>query len=62
MPERSAEPIDPGVDIGHVHLKVADVDRALDFYCGVLGFELMQRHGGYPFRWMAVLAAKRAHQ
>jgi catechol 2,3-dioxygenase len=40
-----AEPIDPGVDIGHVHLKVADVDRALDFYTGVLGFELMQRHG-----------------
>ena len=40
-----AEPIDSGVDIGHVHLKVADVDRALDFYCGVLGFELQQRYG-----------------
>jgi len=40
-----AEPIDPGVDIGHVHLKVADVDRALAFYCDVLGFELMQRFG-----------------
>ena len=40
-----AEPIDPGVDIGHVHLKVADLDRALDFYCGVLGFELQQRFG-----------------
>ncbi|HEV7563830.1 MAG TPA: VOC family protein [Solirubrobacterales bacterium] len=40
-----AEPIDPGVEIGHVHLKVADVDRALEFYCGVLGFELMQRYG-----------------
>ncbi|HEX4305743.1 MAG TPA: VOC family protein [Solirubrobacterales bacterium] len=38
-------PIDPGVDIGHVHLKVADLDRALDFYRGVLGFELMQRYG-----------------
>jgi catechol 2,3-dioxygenase len=38
-------PIDPRVDIGHVHLKVADVDRALGFYCGVLGFELMQRFG-----------------
>jgi catechol 2,3-dioxygenase len=37
--------IDPGVDIGHVHLKVADIDRALDFYCGVLGFELQQRLG-----------------
>ena len=40
-----AEPIDPGVDIGHVHLQVADVDRALEFYCGVLGFELTQRYG-----------------
>jgi catechol 2,3-dioxygenase len=37
--------IDPRVDIGHVHLKVADLDRALDFYCGVLGFELMARIG-----------------
>ena len=35
--------IDPRVDIGHVHLKVADLDRALAFYCGVLGFELQQR-------------------
>jgi catechol 2,3-dioxygenase len=38
-------PIDPRVDIGHVHLKVADLDRALGFYCGVLGFELTQRLG-----------------
>ena len=38
-------PIDPGVTIGHVHLKVADLDRALAFYCGVLGFELTQRYG-----------------
>jgi catechol 2,3-dioxygenase len=37
--------IDPRVDIGHVHLKVADIQRALDFYCGVLGFELQQRMG-----------------
>jgi catechol 2,3-dioxygenase len=37
--------IDPRVDIGHVHLKVADIDRALAFYCGVLGFELQQRYG-----------------
>src|SRR5258708_9614009 len=43
-----AEPIDPRVDIGHVHLKVADLDRALDFYCGVLGFELQQRIGDEP--------------
>jgi len=40
-----ADPIDPRVDIGHVHLKVADLDRALAFYQGVLGFELMQRMG-----------------
>jgi catechol 2,3-dioxygenase len=39
------EPIDPGVDIGHVHLKVADLERSLEFYCGVLGFELQQRVG-----------------
>jgi catechol 2,3-dioxygenase len=38
-------PISPGVRIGHVHLKVADIDRALAFYCGVLGFELTQRIG-----------------
>ncbi len=36
-------PIHPDVRIGHVHLKVANLDRALRFYCGVLGFELMQR-------------------
>ena len=40
-----AEPIDPGVDIGHVHLKVADLDRALRFYRDVLGFELQQQLG-----------------
>ena len=37
--------IDPGVDIGHVHLKVADIDRALGFYRDVLGFDVMQRMG-----------------
>lgn len=37
--------IDPRVDIGHVHLKVADLDRALRFYCDVLGFEVTQRLG-----------------
>ncbi|HTC05156.1 MAG TPA: VOC family protein [Xanthobacteraceae bacterium] len=41
----TAAPINSGVRIGHVHLKVADVDRALAFYCGVLGFDLMQRIG-----------------
>jgi catechol 2,3-dioxygenase len=46
--KRNAEafhPIDAGARIGHVHLKVADLKRALDFYCGVLGFELTQRYG-----------------
>ncbi len=38
-------PIHPGVRIGHVHLKVADLERALNFYRGVLGFELQQRFG-----------------
>jgi catechol 2,3-dioxygenase len=37
--------IDPRVDIGHVHLKVSDIDRALGFYSGVLGFEVMLRMG-----------------
>jgi catechol 2,3-dioxygenase len=43
--EANPNPIDPGVDIGHVHLKVSEIDRALDFYCGVLGFELQGRMG-----------------
>ena len=37
--------IDPRVEIGHVHLKVADLERSIAFYSGVLGFELMQRMG-----------------
>jgi catechol 2,3-dioxygenase len=41
----TAATINPGVRIGHVHLKVADIDRALAFYCGVLGFTLTQRIG-----------------
>jgi catechol 2,3-dioxygenase len=39
------QPIDPRVDVGHVHLKVSDLQRALAFYEGVLGFHLMQRMG-----------------
>jgi catechol 2,3-dioxygenase len=42
---KKSNSIAAGVSIGHVHLKVADLDRALGFYCGVLGFELMQRFG-----------------
>ena len=38
-------PIDPGVDIGHTHLKVSDIDRSLGFWRDVLGFELTQRFG-----------------
>jgi catechol 2,3-dioxygenase len=41
----SFRPIDPGTRIGHVHLKVADLERSLGFYCGILGFELMLRYG-----------------
>lgn len=41
----SNSPLHPAVRIGHVHLKVADLERALAFYCGVLGFQLTQRYG-----------------
>ena len=41
--------IDPGVDVGHVHLKVADLDRAVGFYSGVLGFEVTTRMPGAAF-------------
>jgi catechol 2,3-dioxygenase len=56
MPNET-KPIDPRVHIGHVHLKVSDLQRSLAFYCGVLGFELHQlwgreaafvAAGGYP--------------
>ena len=40
-----AKPIAAQTRIGHVHLKVADIERSLAFYCGVLGFELIQRYG-----------------
>src|SRR5580765_5720803 len=45
MDSTSTRPIDSHVRIGHVHLKVADIERALGFYVGVLGFELVQRFG-----------------
>jgi len=50
-------PIDPGVDIGHVHLKVTDLERAIAFYHGVLGFGITQRYGSQA----AFLAAGRYH-
>ena len=45
--ERELPPytVPAGTDIGHVHLKVADIERSLEFYCGVLGFELVMRYG-----------------
>ncbi len=43
--QSTARPLHPEVRIGHVHLKVADLDRSLGFYCGVLGFQLTQRFG-----------------
>jgi len=45
----TTSPIDPGVTIGHVHLKVADLERALAFYCGVLGFDVTARIPGAAF-------------
>lgn len=45
MKDLNSTPIDPRVHIGHVHLKVADLDRAIAFYQGVLGFALTQRSG-----------------
>jgi catechol 2,3-dioxygenase len=43
--ERRARSISPGTRIGHVHLKVANIERALGFYRDVLGFEVMQWYG-----------------
>ena len=40
-----ARPIDAGADIGHVHLKVSELDRSVAFYRDVLGFEVMHRYG-----------------
>lgn len=41
----AAGTIAAGADIGHVHLKVSSIDQSLDFYCGILGFELIQMYG-----------------
>ena len=41
----TTSPVHPDTRIGHVHLKVADLERAIGFYSGVLGFELTQRYG-----------------
>ena len=39
------KPVHPDTRVGHIHLKVADLDRAIAFYSGVLGFELQQKFG-----------------
>src|SRR4051794_10531256 len=41
-------PIDPGVRIGHVHLRTADIDRVHDFYVGVLGFDVVAQARDVP--------------
>ena len=41
--ERAPRPAAAGTDIGHVHLKTADIDRIHDFYVGVLGFDVVAR-------------------
>jgi len=45
VPGKVNQPIDPAVRIGHVHLKVSDLNRSLAFYSGILGFEITQRIG-----------------
>ncbi|MEO1490709.1 MAG: VOC family protein [Pseudomonadota bacterium] len=44
-PVETADPAATGAIVGHVHLRVADLDRAIAFYSGVLGFDVMQRYG-----------------
>ncbi|MCU0403497.1 MAG: VOC family protein [Chitinophagaceae bacterium] len=43
--EKESYTIPAGTRIGHVHLKVSDIAKSLDFYCGLLGFEITQRYG-----------------
>src|SRR6478672_11908358 len=45
---RPERPIDPGVTVGHVHLRTADIDRVRDFYVGVLGFEVVAEARDVP--------------
>jgi catechol 2,3-dioxygenase len=46
--ETAPHPIDPGVRIGHVHLRTADIDRVRDFYVGVLGFDVVSEERDVP--------------
>ena len=45
---RAADPIDPGVRIGHVHLRTADIDRIRRFYVDILGFDVVAEARGVP--------------
>src|SRR5215211_5998358 len=45
---RATRPVDPGVTIGHVHLRTADIDRVRAFYVGVLGFEVIAEARDVP--------------
>src|SRR5689334_10399578 len=46
--QTAPDPIDPGVRIGHVHLRTADIDRVRDFYVGVLGFDVVAEARNVP--------------
>jgi catechol 2,3-dioxygenase len=46
--QRAPRPLDPGVTIGHVHLRTADIDRIRDFYVGVLGFDVIAEARDVP--------------
>ncbi len=46
--QQALRPIDPGVRIGHVHLRTADIDRVRDFYVGVLGFDVVAEARDVP--------------
>jgi catechol 2,3-dioxygenase-like lactoylglutathione lyase family enzyme len=48
--QTAPNPIDPGVRIGHVHLRTADIDRVRDFYVGVLGFDVVAEARDVPLR------------
>jgi catechol 2,3-dioxygenase len=47
--EPNLRPLDPRVDVGHVHLKTADIDRVLEFYVGILGFDVVTRWDSAAF-------------
>jgi catechol 2,3-dioxygenase len=46
--QAAPNPIDPGVRVGHVHLRTADIDRVRDFYVGVLGFDVVAEARDVP--------------